>query len=611
VTPGAAYLGDGRTRFRVWAPKARAVAVRILRPGDGAGEGRRVPLAAEPGGWHGAEVDDVRPGARYRFDLGRGEERPDPASRLQPEGVHGPSEVVDPAFAWSDAAWTGIPLEDWVLYELHVGTFSRAGTFAGVIDRLPELVDLGVTVVELMPVAQFPGERGWGYDGVYPWAVQASYGGPRGLAELVDACHAAGLGVVLDVVYNHLGPEGNYLGRFGPYLSAARDTPWGEAVNLDGPGSDAVRDYLRENALYWLEELHVDGLRLDATDALRDETARHFLEELSAAWDARAAALGRRAYLIAETFKNDPRQVAPRERNGLGLHGHWHDDFHHALHVALTGESGPRYYADFARLEALARAWRQGYVLTGQPSKWHGRRHGRPGRVAARRFVVYAQNHDQVGNRVRGDRLASQVEPPALRLAAAATLLAPFTPLLFMGEEQGETRPFPFFCAFGDADLSRAVARGRRADFRHFGWTEDPALALDPDAPETFAAALPTPADALAPWQRALRALYQELLRLRRALPRVELPDEQDVLCREDEALLWIRSPGRALLLHFGREPRPVDLPREGEGWRVALDTEAEPWGGGGAAVVELAAGAVRVGVTGPQAVLLVEGDAG
>lgn len=479
VSLGATYLGDGRCRFRVWAPLADSVAVHIVAPRE-----RLEPLARGERGYYYGELEGVEPGNLYLYLLDGRKERPDPASRYQPQGVHGPSQVVDPhAFAWSDSCWFGPAQQELIFYELHVGTFTLEGTFDAMIPHLEGLRELGVTAVELMPVAQFPGSRNWGYDGVYPFAVQNSYGGPEGLMRLVDACHRCGLAVFLDVVYNHLGPEGNYLGDFGPYFTDRYRTPWGLALNFDGADSDEVRRFFIENALYWLTEFHIDGFRLDAIHAITDKGALPFLEELAAAVHRRAERLGRRVYVIGESDLNDPRVIQPRVVGGYGLDGQWSDDFHHALHSLLTGERSG-YYQDFGKLVHLARAFREGYVYTGQYSAYRRRQHGDWPRLCdACQFVVFAQNHDQVGNRARGERLSTLVSFDGLKLAAGMVLLSPFVPLLFMGEEYGETAPFLYFTSHSDPTLVEAVRKGRLEEFAAFGCEDE---VPDPQDEATF-----------------------------------------------------------------------------------------------------------------------------
>jgi maltooligosyltrehalose trehalohydrolase len=478
-----------------------------------------------------------------------------------------------------------------------VGTFTESGDFDGVAERLTELRELGVTAVELMPVAAFPGRRNWGYDGVFPYAVQASYGGPEGLRRLVDAAHAAGLAVFLDVVYNHLGPEGNVLADFGPYFTDRVRTPWGDALNFDGPGSDEVRRFFVDNARHWIDEYHLDGLRLDAVHAIVDTSARPFLEELAAAVHETATAAGREVHVIAESDANDPRLVRPPERGGFGLDGVWCDDFHHALHAALTGERDG-YYADFGAVGDLAKAIREHYVYDGRYSHHRGRRHGAPARdVPADRFVVCAQNHDQIGNRGRGERIASLVDAASSRLAAAATLLAPALPLLFMGEETAETAPFLYFVDHGDADLLDAVRRGRRDEFASFDWADD---VPDPGAESTFRRSRPAPLDVAGSARLAHRTLYRRLLALRREEPALR-PGAARVEVEHDEAAGWIRQVARGddhgpsilVWLHLGRTPARVAAPEARGPWQLRLATEDAAFGGGGtSAPRELTAGA-------------------
>ena len=458
----------------------------------------------------------VEEGLRYAWKLDDGREYPDPASRWQPDGVHGPSAVFFPeSYHWSDRDWRGVARDDLVLYELHVGTFTPEGTLQAIIPRLPQLVSLGVTAIELMPVAQFPGDRNWGYDGVHPCAVQNSYGGPRALQQLVDAAHQAGLAVFLDVVYNHLGPEGNYFGKFGPYFTDRYRTPWGQAIDYDGPDSDPVRQFIVENACQWVRDFHVDGLRLDAVQAIFDFGARHILADIQAAVQQEADRAGRRVHVIAESNQNDVRLVSPVERGGYGLDGVWSDDFHHSVHALLTGERDG-YYEDFGLPAQPAKAINDVFVYDGCYSPFRRRRHGsRVGDLDRTRFVVCVQNHDQVGNRAQGDRLSALVPPAAQRLACGLLLLSPCVPLLFMGEEYGEQTPFPFFCSFGDPAIIEAVRRGRREEFAEmaFKWgAEIP----DPQDPRTFAAAKLAWLWPEGSAQARRRQLYADLLAARR-----------------------------------------------------------------------------------------------
>ncbi|HJT17363.1 MAG TPA: malto-oligosyltrehalose trehalohydrolase, partial [Thermoanaerobaculia bacterium] len=427
---GATLLDGGRCEFRVWSPNRERVAVCI--------DSQKYPLTKNSNGYH-ETILPARAGTRYKFAFD-GVERPDPASRFQPEGVHGPSEVVDPHFEWHDASWKNIPLEDYVIYELHVGTFTREGTFDAAIDKLDALKDLGITAVELMPVGQFPGHRNWGYDGTYIYAPQNSYGGPHALKRLVDAAHQRGLAMILDVVYNHLGPEGNYLAEFGPYFTDRYKTAWGLALNFDGPNSDSVREFFVQNARMWIDEFHFDALRVDAVHAIVDHSAQPFLQDLTTA----VHQCSRRAYMIAESDLNDPRVIMSGDELGLGFDSQWSDDFHHALHVLLTGEK-IGYYCAYGKVSDLARTIETGYLYTGQYSPYRRRKYGAEPRTDdGVQFVVSTQNHDQIGNRMNGDRLSTLVSRDKLRVAAAALILSPFIPMIFMGEEYGETAPFQY-----------------------------------------------------------------------------------------------------------------------------------------------------------------------
>jgi maltooligosyltrehalose trehalohydrolase len=580
TTPLGASFSAGTTAFNVWAPKADVLEVRLL------GEEKRVyRLERDEDGYHFGVIDQVAPGTRYLYRLNRKLNRPDPASRFQPTDVHGPSEIIDPAFAWEDQSWFNIPLRQYIFYELHVGTFSPEGTFDGVAARLDRLRDLGITAIEIMPIAQFPGRRNWGYDGVYPFAVQNSYGGPNGLKSLVNACHKAGLAVVLDVVYNHLGPEGNYLPNFGPYFTTRYRTPWGEALNFDGPESDHVRRFFIENALYWQTEFHIDALRLDAVHAICDFSAVPFLEELALAVKHQAERLNRRCYLIAETDQNDPRVITAHELGGCGLHAHWNDDFHHALHVALTAEQSG-YYADYDGVRSLAKVFRHGYAYTGNYSILRKRRHGRlPRLISPKQLVVCSQNHDQIGNRMLGDRLAALVSFEALKVAAGLVLLSPFAPLIFMGEEYGETAPFQYFTSHGDTDLIEAVRAGRREEFAGFHWEGE---APDPHEQATFdQSRLDHSLTEREPNCR-LRAYYRELIGLRKRLPAILDAEFAliDVIEHEPGEALYLRylvgGETVFVLLSLCSSSLSWELPVPGGWWSKSLDSRETRWGGPG-----------------------------
>jgi len=579
---GAICLEGGGCRFRLWAPRPARVGLRLLTPA-----GRLIAMEAREGGYFEALVDDAGPGTTYYYQV-EDRDRPDPASRFQPDGVHGPSQVVDPRFEWHDAGWAGLPIAHYILYELHVGTFTRAGTFDAVIPYLPYLRNLGVTAIELMPVAQFPGVRNWGYDGVLPFAAQNSYGGPGGLQRLVDACHQQGLAVVLDVVYNHLGPEGNYFAEFAPYFTGKYKTPWGPAVNFDGADSDEVRRFFVENALYWVAECHVDGLRLDAVHAIHDESASPFLAELGEAVHREADRLHRQIEVIAESSLNDTRIIRPRESGGMGLDAQWNDDFHHSLRTLLTSDRGG-YYQDFGELAHLAKTYREGFVYSGQYSRFRRCRHGNSsaGRPA-RQFVVFSQNHDQVGNRMLGERLTRLVPFDSLKLAAGAVLLSPFIPLLFMGEEYGETAPFLYFVSHSDARLIHAVRAGRKKEFEAFAWQGEPP---DPQDDRTFQQSKLNHELRDEPTNGRLLDFYRELIRLRKSLsPLAQLSKEQmEVTLLEAERVLclrrWHGSDEVLVLLCFSVSIVTAALPMPAGSWRKVLDSSGPSWLGPGSSL--------------------------
>ena len=475
TAPYGVRLSGRHAEFRVWAPAATSVVLRfedgrtyrMLRDRD---DTFAITREAEPGERYFYQVDDNRP-------------VPDPVSRLLPEGVHGPTEITDPdRFRWNDSGWRGLDLADYIIYELHPGTFTPQGNFAGIVERLDYLLRLGVTAVEIMPVATFPGTRNWGYDAVSSYAVQADYGGPDGLKQLIDAAHQVGLAVIVDVIYNHLGNEGNYLRLFGPYFTSRHHTPWGEAINFDDAGSEHVRRYFIENALYWIREYHADGLRLDAIQTIKDDSPVHIVQEISDRVHEFGQQLDRRVCVIAETDENDASLLWPKSHGGFGLDAAWSDDFHHAVHTVLTGEN-KGYYQDFGKKEQVVRALNEGFVFQGENFQFWGKPRGtRPENVPLPAHVISTQNHDQVGNRAKGERLGQLGSPGAEKLAAALLLLSPHTPLLFMGQEFAETAPFQFFTDYGDPALQRAVSQGRRNEFKEFSWDEVP----DPQDPATF-----------------------------------------------------------------------------------------------------------------------------
>jgi maltooligosyltrehalose trehalohydrolase len=538
---GAHTAGSGAvTDFAVWAPQCERVRVLV--------DGTPHPMSADAGGWWRVSVDDASPGAAYAFLLDDDEAPlPDPRSRWQPTGVHGASRLYDDsAFFWTDHDWTGRQLPGSVLYELHIGTFTPEGTFDAAIARLDHLAGLGVDIVEVLPVNAFDGPRGWGYDGVGWYAVTENYGGPDAFKRFVDACHARGLGVALDVVYNHLGPSGAYLDRFGPYFAGSNI--WGPTLNLDGPYADHVRRYVIDNALMWLRDFHLDALRIDAVHALRDTRATHVLEQMSVEVEALSTHLGRPLSLIAESDLNDPRLVTAREAGGYGLHGQWTDDIHHSLHAVLTGEA-QGYYADFATagLTGLAHVFTRAFLHEGTWSSFRQRTHGAPvdtRRIPGHRFVTFLQNHDQVGNRATGDRLAETLSPGLLACGAALLFASPFTPMLFMGEEWGARTPWQFFSYFPDEALRDAVREGRRSEFAEHGWGD--VTVPDPNAESTF---LDSKLDWDEPNQEphaTLLRVYRELIALRKAWPELSDPWLDEVEVATDEA-------ARTVVLHRGR----------------------------------------------------------
>ena len=582
---GARPQADGSTVFRVWAPRAEGLEVKVLTGGE-----RAFPLAAAGGGVFEARVEGVAAGADY-FYVVHGNERPDPVSRSQPAGVHGPSRVVAPEeFAWTDEGWKGLALKDYVVYELHTGTFTPEGTFEAVIPKLAHLKSLGVTAVELMPVAEFPGARNWGYDGAHLYAPQSTYGGPEGLKRLIDACHREGLAFVLDVVYNHLGPEGNYAGEYMPLYSEAHKSPWGAGLNFDGEGSDGVRRYFVENALYWLTEYHVDALRLDAVHAIVDTSETHLLRELAEEFRAQAGRLGRRAFLIAESDLNDVR-VLRRDEGGYGIDAQWSDDFHHSLHAVLTG-ADRGYFSDFGRVGDVAKAIEEGFVYCGQHSQFRGKCHGTPSAERpGEQFVVCIQNHDQIANGYWGDRLSRVVEPERQRLAAAILLCgAPNVPMLFMGEEWGERAPFLYFTSHTDPELGRAVRIGREEEYNSFvrgeGETESTIGGFsDPQSEITFVRSKLNWESLERQPHAGMLAFYRDLLALRRAHAPLSNCDKTRTRVRFDEGRRWLsvergdEAGARAVLLcNLSSEARAV--PTAEGAWRLTLWSGDARYGG-------------------------------
>ncbi|MGH9655043.1 MAG: malto-oligosyltrehalose trehalohydrolase [Bryobacteraceae bacterium] len=541
-------------RFSVWAPFARTAAVRI---GD-----TSYPLHCDEGEWWHSDVEHADPGTDYFYVLNDGKPVPDPRSGWQPLGVHGPSRIVDQsAFRWTDRLWQPMPLASGVVYELHTGTFTPGGTFKSAMERLDYLADLGVTHIDLMPVNEFSGDWGWGYDGVGLYAPHHAYGAPNDLKQFVDTCHAKGLAVLLDVVYNHFGPIGNYLHQFGPYFTEAYRTPWGPAVNFDHTGSREVRRFFLDNALMWLRDYHFDGLRIDAVHAIVDRSAIPILESISIEVDALAAELGKRFFVVAESDLNDPRVVAAREAGGLGADAQWSDDFHHSLHAVLTGEHNG-YYEDFGSFTQLAKALGQVFVYDGIYSKHRGRLHGRPvpSRLSGHRFLGYSQTHDQVGNRARGERLAHLVSQGRGKIAAALVLTSPFIPMLFQGEEFGASSPFQYFTHHDDPEIGRLVSEGRRREFAAFGW--DPAEIPDPQDPATFEASKLNWQELAEGPHAALLDWYKRLIALRRSTPALTdgRLDRVEAACDENAQWFVLSRSNVQIACNLAADRQPVPI---------------------------------------------------
>lgn len=585
---GSWYLGDRQTCFTLWAPLLKEVSLHIVAPED-----KLLPMQRdEQGYWQ--ITTEAEPGTLYFYRHDGQDDRPDPVAFSQPQGIHKASEVVDhQAFSWTDSQWRGIALEEMVIYELHVGTFTPQGTFEAIIDRLPDLKELGINTIEIMPVAQFPGERNWGYDGVFPFAVQNSYGGVAGLKKLVDACHAAGLSVILDVVYNHLGPEGNYLWCLGTYFTDRYKTPWGSAINFDDAYADGVREYFTQNALYWFRELHIDALRLDAVHAIYDFGARHILLEISEATRQLSQAAGRQFYLIAETDLNDPRIIRPSAVGGYGIDAQWCDDFHHIIHTLLTGENHG-YYEDYGPFSQLAKAYEKSYIYTWDYCPTRKRHHGLdPSDCPPKQFVVCIQNHDQVGNRMLGDRFSTLISFEAQKLAAAALLLSPFVPMLFMGEEYGEPNPFLYFVSHGDPALVEAVRKGRKEEFAAFHAAGE---APDPQSEDAFQ-------QSKLQWDKrhegkhgTLWRFYQTLLKQRKqhpALAHAALDRKTyEVSAMENEKVLrlrrWQGSHQVLCLMNFNTQPVQLTMALPPGTWKKTLDSADTTWAGPGSTLPDI-----------------------
>jgi maltooligosyltrehalose trehalohydrolase len=567
-----AFNEANATRFTVWAPEKKKMEVEIGN--------KFLPMEKDWQGYWKATADSVKPGTNYKFRIDGKKSLPDPASCFQPEGVHGPSQVINRNFEWTDQSWQGLPLGEMIQYELHVGTFTQEGTFDGVIKKLAHLKDLGVNAIELMPLSQFPGNRNWGYDGVYPFAVQNSYGGPLGLKKLVNEAHNYGIAVILDVVYNHQGPEGNYFSEYGPYFTDRYKTGWGSAINFDDAYCDGVRNYYWQNALMWLEEFHVDGLRLDAVHAIWDFSANHFIEALQKKVGALEIELGRRKVLIAEFDLNNPRYISSTDVGGYGLDGQWVDEYHHALHSLLTGEKNG-YYEDFGHPSHLVRSLKNSYVYAGEYSVHRKKYFGVAPINPYNQFVVFAQNHDQIGNRLAGDRLSTQLSFDGLKLAAAAFILSPHVPMLFMGEEYGEKNPFQYFISHTDAKLVEMVREGRKKEFHYFGWKEG---VPDPQSEETFTRCKLS-------WKfdegenAVLLRFYKHLISLRKSVKALKCFDRQSltILSSSSESVVLFQrkceESNAVVAFNFRESTEKFSLPFP-YAIKKTFDSSAEEWNG-------------------------------
>lgn len=563
-------------KLRVWAPDARMVQMKLPA------KDVILDLKTNEYGYWEVNTNEISPGDLYWL-LVDGKELPDPASLSQPDGVHGASQATSTAFAWDESDWDNPALKDYIIYELHTGTFTPPGDFKGIEDKLDYLVDLGITAIEIMPVASFPGERNWGYDGVFPFAVQHSYGGPAGLQQLVAACHRKGLAVVLDVVYNHLGPEGNYLPEFGPYFTDKYGTPWGNAVNFDDRNAHGVREYFIENALMWFRDFHVDALRLDAVHAIKDFSATHILQEIKMRTDLLRAKTGRKYYLLAECDLNDPRYISPVEVNGLGMDGQWVDEFHHALRVA-AGEPKAGYYSDFNGISHLGKSFRDAYVYTGEYSEERRNFFGRSAQGhPAQQFVVFSQNHDQVGNRMLGERTGSLVGFELQKLMAATVLCGPFVPLLFMGEEWGETNPFLYFIDHGDPKLVELVRNGRKAEFAALHASGE---APDPKDRDTFLRSKINWQATAEKKHAVLRQFYKALITLRKtelvlqaadlAAVRVKVFEQQN--CLIVERGITGEKQRMLCMMNFSAEVRQLAIGQASAIYTKILDSADPKW---------------------------------
>ncbi|MDA2919818.1 malto-oligosyltrehalose trehalohydrolase [Desulfobacterota bacterium AH_259_B03_O07] len=588
---GANYLGNGECEFVVWAPFLESVELKIV--GAKGTSPIILPMKKDKLGYWRKVQNELSPETLYLYILDGEKERPDPASNFQPVGVHGPSQVIDHnSFTWGEASWSGINITEMIIYEVHVGTFTPDGTFEALLMRLDEIRDVGINTIELMPVAQFPGERNWGYDGVFSYSPQNSYGGPEGLKGLIDECHKKGMAVILDVVYNHLGPEGNYLMEFGPYFTRKYNAPWGVAINFDNAYSDEVRNFFIQNSIYWFDNFHVDGLRLDAIHSIYDMSSKHILEEISERVKEFSSYEGKRFYLIAESALNDTRIIKSRDQGGYEIEAQWSDDLHHSLHALLTGETNG-YYIDFGCIKHLVKSLEEGFVYSGQYSSYRKRRFGNSSKdLPGKNFIVFSQNHDQVGNRLNGGRLSSLVNFEGLKLAAGVVIFSPNVPLLFMGEEYGEENPFLYFVSHSDPDLIGEVIKGRKKEFESFNWNGEPP---DPQSVETFLRSKLR-------WERrkkgkhkVLLDYYKTIIQLRIQIPALSNLDKDslELFGFENEKVVCMRRWEEEtqsqvfLVINLNRSDLNIIVNFPQGNWIKVLDSSEEKWNGPGSILPE------------------------
>ncbi|MFZ0455141.1 MAG: malto-oligosyltrehalose trehalohydrolase [Ignavibacteriaceae bacterium] len=578
---GTYLLENGEYEFKIWAPKVEELALKIISPRE-----KLINLEKDEFDYWKTRVKDIAPGTRYLYRINNSDDKPDPASNYQPDGVHAASEVVNHSlFNWTDKSWKGLELKDYIIYEIHTGTFTREGTFESIIPKLEYLKELGITAIELMPVAQFPGSRNWGYDGVYHYAPQNSYGGPDGLKKIIDSCHNLDIAVILDVVYNHFGPEGNYTGKFASYFNPFYHSPWGDAVNFDGAYSEPVRNYFVENALYWFSNFHIDALRLDAIDRIIDMSARHLLLEIAEKTRKLSNELGRKFHLIAESDLNDNKIIRPDSEHGFGIDAQWSDDFHHSLHSLLTGEK-QGYYQDFGSTGDLIKSIRDTFVYSGQYSRYRKRRHGNSAlQMKPDQFVINIQNHDQVGNRAMGERLAQLISFEEAKLAAAALIISPYIPLIFMGQEYNEENPFLYFVSFNDKNLIEAVRKGRREEFLSFNWIDE---VSDPQSEQTFISSKLNWELVNEGQHKILLNFYKYLIKIRKINKAFFSFDRKnfEIIGNEKDKIVilsrWWKENKITSIINFNNEAVTALIPFSGGKWRKILDSADIVWDGTG-----------------------------